>query len=171
LILVLMILLLVVLLVVYFWVVGRKPHIHKGVSQMEIPRYLETLLHRGYDQGFVIIRDPQSDKFIQFAKYIDDVGRVGLRFDFPLAPWSSRYYQKLKDAFMERDILFEVVHTGESPVEEFVAVDVGDRLPLARNIVRLVLQEVFEVASGVRFNISFERVSPKNELVSSLVGH
>jgi hypothetical protein len=51
-----------------------------------VRQYLDVLLERGGAGGFLIIRDPQSERFVQFKKYVGSTkynGGGGIVAHFP----------------------------------------------------------------------------------------
>jgi len=65
-------------------ILNRAPRYRRTV-QDDLTKFFETLFERGYDRGFLVIEAPR-ERFIQFSKYIKGKGKLGLKFDFPLAP-------------------------------------------------------------------------------------
>ena len=53
-------------------------------------RSLRGLLRQGYDGGYLIIDVTSSERFLQFAKYINAPGDYGIYLGFPRGPWSEQ---------------------------------------------------------------------------------
>ncbi len=157
-----------IILFVLIWYFNRKPYVHKNISQSNLKRYLEVLLYRGYDRGFIIIQiptDKKAKRFLQFAKYIDGEKDVGLRFDYPLIEWSIPYYRKLKEIFEREQIEFEILKTGENDISEFLFVDVKKDLDTAAKISILILQEIYKLKPNDFVELYFWNVSAQDEQI------
>ena len=82
----------VVLLVIGYHVLkyyGSRPRRHKVIARGDFTKFLRALLHRGYDGGYLVVETRKGGRFVQFRKYIRSRRNVGIRFDFPRAPWSE----------------------------------------------------------------------------------
>ena len=142
----------VALMILFRWW-GKKPVKYRiNLGQGDFQNYLETLLHRGYDRGFMIIEAPDRKRFIQFSKYIKDRKCVGLQFDFPCGPWSAEYFEPLKSLLNRRNYEYEIQKVNPSPklklsdqVSEFIVVDLKQDLDSASELSRLVLLEIFRI--------------------------
>ena len=150
----------VLLVAAYFWHEGKKPAVHRNVPQMDLERYVITLLHQGLDRGFMIIKVPGSVAGVQLSKHIEGNGVVNLQLDFPLAPWSERYYAILKKEMSDAGMPFNIVKTSEQVVKEFTQIRFGKDAAKATEIIRLILRNVFEVNDSP-IQVHFENVSPK----------
>jgi len=50
---------------------GKQPAKHRvNIAEGDFRNYVEALLYRGYDLGFMIVEAPDRKRFIQFTKYI-----------------------------------------------------------------------------------------------------
>src|SRR5258706_14349241 len=108
-------------LVIILW--AKKPLYHKNLSIEQTTGHLNALLKRGYNGAFIIIEDMNSDKFVQFAKYIKRKGVIVLELSFPRSPWSEQYYGSLKDWLRKEKIQFIIQGVDFKPVIEFLEVD------------------------------------------------
>lgn len=149
----------------FLWHRGKTPYIHRAVHQQELRKFLEVLLYRGYDRGFICVQVPKDVRFLQFSKYIMNGQRVGLQLDFPLAPWSKDYYELLRTLLREKRILCEVEKTGQDGVTEFLVVDVKQDLSLAFDLTQLILQNLYGLDEDVRVELYFSGVSPRDERI------
>ena len=52
----------------------------------EMPKVIEHTLRYCLNRGFVVITDKNSERFIQFRKYILRKGEYGLELEFPEVP-------------------------------------------------------------------------------------
>jgi hypothetical protein len=154
-----------ILAFVYF---GKKPKIYKKISQKNLKYYLEILLNRGYDRGFIIIRisdDKKPKRIIQFSKYIGESKNVGMQFDFPLAQWSRPYYEKLKILLNENKIDFKIERISDEDVLEFIVIDFKRDLDEAFKLSILVLEELFNLDTNDFVDLWFEGVSEEENKI------
>jgi hypothetical protein len=147
---------------------ARQPYYHRNITLEEIPVYVSALWKRGYDRGFLVIEDMKSDKFVQFAKYIKEKGHIGIRLDFPRAPWSEPYYEKLRYFLRDHDIPFSTQSVETQPVTEFLHVDCGSDLQRACRIVEGIFRDVFDTSEPV-FKVWGHNISAEDKLIDSKV--
>jgi hypothetical protein len=147
------------------WKIGNRPRIHK-VSLRYLSRYVGALFRRGYNQGFMVIQDPASDRFVQLSKYIRPDSIVGLRCDFPKAAWSAQYYARVEKELCDREIPFSAFDTkSASGVTEFLVIDLESDPDAAVKLVRLILQDVFGFPANYVVNIHFRNISVRDEMI------
>ena len=147
------------------WYIGRKPYKHRRVPQANLNTYFEALLNRGFNGGVLIIEIPGSPLFLQFSKYIFRDGHVGLRFVFPLAPWSESYYEQVCRELSKRGFDLVTLPTSKGQVSEFLTVDLKQNIAEAVNVARLVIQSVYRLKEDQTLELYFHNVSPKNERI------
>ncbi len=58
----------------------------------EFDRQITMLLEQGFDRGFLIITDVETDLYVQLRKYIRRKGDYGIQIGFPKAPMLITYY-------------------------------------------------------------------------------
>ena len=147
----LIVLFLLILMVLYGlqWFLRRPPRYRRRVDD-DLSKFFKALLYDDYETGFLVIEAPNKKRFIQFRRYTED-GRPGVRFDFPLAPWSERYYEALSKLLYKQGIDYETLNTGQDMVARFITIDFKQDLVRAMELAMLVLTEVF-------------RLSPKNRI-------
>ena len=156
------------ILLILFWYFGKKPAIHKNISQANLKKYFEVLLYRGYNGGHMIVqvsRDKKFKRFLQFSKYIGDKKNVGLQFDYPLADWSKPNYEKFKNILNENRIEFDIEKTEQEKVPEFLVVDVKKDLDKADKISKLVLQQLYSLSPDDLIELYFVNVSEEDEKI------
>ena len=132
---------------------GKQPAKHRvNIAEGDFRNYVEALLYRGYDRGFMIVEAPDRKRFVQFTKYIGKKKQVGIQFDFPRAPWSAEYVEPLKDLLSKRNFEYEIQQVTPVPelrpqdqVSEFIVVDLKQDLEAAVELTRLVLLEIFRL--------------------------
>lgn len=155
---------------VWFGLRRSKPLKHKiALSDVAFHKILSVLFYRGYEGGLLIIQARGGQPFIQFLKYIDDAG-VGIRSDFPLAPWSKGYFDRLRQSLDQRSTKYSIYDVPESeslnnPVTKFIEIDFGQDLDAASELARLTLVDVFNLNPDEILTYYFEGVSPKDEKI------
>lgn len=156
------------ILLILFWYFGKKPAIHKNISQEDLKKYFEVLLYRGYDRGYMIIQvsmDKRFKRFLQVSKYIGDKNKLGLQFDYPLANWSKPYYEKFKSILNKNRIKFEIEKTDQDKIPEFLVIDVEKDLDKAYKISKLALQELYSLSPDDLIKLYFINVSEEDEKI------
>jgi len=147
------------------WKVGNRPRIHK-VSLCDLPRYVEVLFRRGYNQRFMVIQDPASEHFVQLSKYITSDSTVGLRCAFPKAAWSAQYYPRVEKELLDREIPFSTFDTkAATGVTEFLIIDLDARLEAAVELVQMIFQNTFGFPANHVVNIHFCSVGVRDEMI------
>lgn len=153
------------LILIRHW--GMKPVKHKNVSLRQLEKYLQVLLRRGYDGGLMFIQPPSGSReewFLQFRKYLYGES-AGLQFGFPQAPWSERYYSRLKEVLAGAGVPYHIQKAGEFEVKEFAIADISRDLDQGVQIVRLVLEDVFGRDPDGVVEVYFRAISPKDEQI------
>jgi hypothetical protein len=160
-------------LVVWLWWWAKQPARHRiNVAQGNFRLYLEALLYRGYDGGYMIIEAPDRRRFIQFSKYIKNERVAGLQFDFPRAPWSEEYFGPLKALLDRRNYTNEIEKVDPAPkqrlknqVVEFLVIDLDQDLDKASELSKLVFLEVFRLNPSDTVTLWFVDVSIHDEKI------
>lgn len=162
----------IALVILFRWWAKRPLRHRLNVAQGDYRRYLEALLNRGYDRGFMVIQAPDRKRFIQFSKYMKDAQVPGLQFDFPQAAWSQEYSERLKALLDQRNYKYEIQTVEPSPkdksanaVSEFVVIDLQQDLKAAAELSKLVFLEVFKLNSSDTVALWFVNVSPWDEKI------
>jgi hypothetical protein len=145
---------------------GKKHYKHKNVSQKDLARYLEALLERGLNGGFLVIEVPNNKLFIQFSKYFIKNGQAGLQFDFPMAPWSEKYFEQLKRELLKMNLDFSIVSASGVKSRKFIAVDLKRDINSAASFATFVLQSIFGLTKEQTLTLYFENISPKDEKIA-----
>jgi hypothetical protein len=160
------------MLILSWW--GKQPAKHRiNVGEGNFRKYLEVLLKRGYDRGFMIMEAPDRQRFIQFSKYFKDGEHFGLQFDFPNAPWSTEYFEALKSLLQQRDYDYDIQQIDLRPhtrpqkqVSEFIVVDLNQDLDRASDLCKSVLDDIFKLNATDTMTIWFMNVSIFDETVN-----
>ena len=142
------------------------PYRYKRVKPTGLKTYLEALLWRGFDNGYIMIvveEKTEVDRFLQFAKYIDSNGTAGLELVFPLVDWSKQYYAAFKELLDDREIAFLSGHRSTDEVSEVIIVDTKQDLGLAYNLCVMILSEVFGIPDEVcAVGVTLHNIDPRN---------
>ena len=133
----------------------------------DVRNWIEILLKRGRDGGFIIITDIPSGKFVQIKKYVRRTGDYGLRMDFPKAPWSLAHYDAVSDVLQKDAVSFSALPTDDDPVTEVIVVDFHRDTGLALAVVERILFDVFGLPRDRRFRLRGEDISYKDEVIDT----
>ncbi len=149
----LIILIPIILIALYgaLWFLRRPPRYRRRVGD-DLTKFFKALRDEDYENGFLVIEAPNKKRFIQFARYTGKK-KAGIQFDFPLAPWSEKYYEKLKAILYDQGIDYETQTTGQDTVVSFITVDLKQDLAKAMELARLVLLEVFKLNPDDRIRV------------------
>jgi hypothetical protein len=150
----------VVLAVIFtFWHVGKKPAIHRKITEDELGALLLTLLNQGYQGGALFIRGRDKVPFLQVMKYIGRE-RTGLQLDFPRADWA-------RDVLPDVELLlcdFDAKQTGgwteRGNDMQFLTVDFGTDVNLAKRCVQALAEKALRIDLVRDGRAHFENVSP-----------
>jgi hypothetical protein len=119
-------LIIVVLVAAGVYVLKRqlnKPKYYRGIARDDFPKFINGMMDQG-GHGFLLFFEHEgSNRFLQFAKYIESPFRRNLHFGFLLAPWSVNYYATLKDRLTAEGFRCVEREAGEGMVEKFLCVD------------------------------------------------
>jgi len=139
------------------WIAARRTmRQYRTVPAEELPAHLRRLLTRSSDGDFLVITDPDTDRFIQLRKYIHSPGQYGLSLDFPRAPWSERYYHELQARLESDQMEFVLQPTLDHPVTEFLQVDCKRDIEFAGKLIRMVLFEVLGLPGERQLRIDYQ---------------
>jgi hypothetical protein len=147
-----------------FWAYGKRPYWHKNIALDDLKRFLELLLFRGYNGGFISICIPDREEFLQLSKYITRDNSIGLQLDFPLAKWSKHYYDSFKELLIDQGIRFEIQATSDENIPEFIVVDMKQDLDFAQVLIKKIIQNIYKF-NVVKVDLHFQNVSPRDEKI------
>lgn len=145
------------ILIVYIVIKKNRPYKHRNINQKDVFRFLNSLLFRTGGQGFLVVELPISDYFIQFSKY-EFKNEVGLEFDFPLAPWSKKYYYYVEKTIISLKIKYKkdkVSNEKDNQVEEFLNIDFKQDINTAVKLSEALFREVFKLDENSTLTIYF----------------
>jgi hypothetical protein len=145
---------------------ASRPYTWK-VPVSDLRSSLETLLRRGYDGSFVLIKEPGTERFVQFAKYIRARGDFGLELGFPRTTWSGEYYSKLENLLVHEGTVFRRRPVATDPTTEFLEVDCGKDTELAFRIAYTILTTIFQIPLSTRLRVRFSNLSLTDELIDT----
>ena len=141
----------IVITLVAIWLVSASRGASIRADQLESA--LSHLLQCELNQAFLSIRPKFSKyKFLQFARYEMQDGKLGVELAFPSAPWSEDYFPKVVSAASSQGLRYEVEET-EGIVNRFVYVKFDDSVDLAAAFGKLVLTEIFGFDDDYRFRV------------------
>jgi hypothetical protein len=144
--------------------VARLLESHRSLNLFGLQRELQMLLKRGYDGGFVVFSDENTDWFVQFRKYIRDSQAVGLEMHFPRSSWAEPFYQNIKEVLERNEVRFNII-TRDVPMEFIYADFAQDVTQAAR-----AAWETFVVAFNIqepRIRAEAAGLSPFDEWVTT----
>ena len=122
---------------------SKTPFKHRRLDKEKLRRLLRTLLYRGFDSGHLIVSVSKTEKFVQFAKYVVGPNKVGLRMDFPDAPWSREYFDDVREFLSSTGQTFEIEETGRDDTRRFLTIDFSQDVDRAGTIASTILRDVF----------------------------
>lgn len=127
---------------------------------------LALLLKRGYDGAFAIFTDRASGRFVQFRKYIDESGTVGLEMHFPRAPWSETFYSGVQTVLRRHQVAFDRTTLNSIPTSAVIRVDLRGDVALASRIVSDIVLDVFQ-RPAVCLQMRADGICPLDETVNT----
>jgi hypothetical protein len=127
----------------------------------------DVLLRRGYESGFMIVSDRQSNRFVQFRKYIHRKGEFGLELGFPRAPWSTKYYDRVRQLIEAEGLPLVVQPTNDSPVTEFLLADFGRDTDRLVSVIGRIFHEILAMPSQQTFRIRPKGIAAQDVLVDT----
>lgn len=152
---------LIVGIIMYY--VGKLPKKHKNVTHDILYKYLEVLLYRGYDGGFIIIEGKTKDVFLQFKKIILNKGNVILELGFPLAEWSNIYYKDFQKLLNEKGIKYDISPKNNENELEFTNVNCNMDIDFCKTLTKYIFIDVFKYNENeLNYTIQLIDVSPED---------
>ncbi len=135
------------------WLKSRDDEPIYGHGFGKVPEVIAWALRHCFHQGFIVIEDRESNRFVQFRKYIPVLTKhgYGLEFAFPNAPWSKPYLPKLREALGEDGIPFREARETHGDVTSFIYVDCGQDTEMAVDLARRCFFDIFGLAPDTRF--------------------
>jgi hypothetical protein len=150
---------------VLVWVVHRRRlKQFENLDETGLASAVQFLFDSGYDGATLLVHDPESERFVQFRKYIAEPGRLGLETHFPLAPWSQQYYQSVITSLEKQNRPFEILSAKVRPTTEFVRIDFGANVDEAVAWAVDVFTQVFGL-DGVKVRVRANDVDPTGSRV------
>ena len=156
---------LIALVVVMSCVRWRREYDKQTIA--DVKHKADLLLRRGYEGGFMIVTDRQSDRFVQFRKYIHRKGEFGRELGFPRAPWSAKDYDRVSQLLRAEGLPIVVQPTNDSPVTEFLLVDFGRDTGRLVSIIARIFHEIFETPRDRTFRVRSAGIAARDVLVDS----
>ncbi|NCB40146.1 MAG: hypothetical protein EOM80_15405 [Erysipelotrichia bacterium] len=120
---------------------------------------LNLLLQNTGDDWFIILEEPEHEKFVQFAY---DEG-PGLIFDLPFQALTDDEIEKAKKLMASFNIVPEELTAMDHPggqkigVQHSFSAQIGNDVELAVSLAYRVFREVYELADDTPFNVTIMR--------------
>ncbi len=120
---------------------------------------LQTLLQNSGDDWFIIIEEPENEKFVQFA--FDEAS--GLFFDLPFQALTKDELEKARSLFTALSIDAQKASMLDQPggkeigIQESFNHHVGRDIDLAVDISYRVFKEVYAFTDSVRLDVTIMR--------------
>jgi hypothetical protein len=140
------------------------------VRAPDLRPYLDRLLRRGYQGSYIVISDPRTKRFIQFAKYVEPRRQIGLEFAFPRTTWSEPYYNRVQDFLVDQMIPFKRELVTTPTTTEFLVARFGKDTDSAFRLATAILSSVFEISSAAALKVRFSSLSLEDEVIDSTSG-
>lgn len=155
----------VTLVAVMSYVQWRREYDEQTIA--DVKHKADRLLRRGYEGGFMIVSERQSDRFVQFRKYIHHRGEFGLELGFPRAPWSTKYYDRVLQLVETEGLPVVVQPTNDSPVTEFLFADFGRDTDRLAFVIGRIFHDIFAMPQQQTFRIRPKGLAAQDVLVDS----
>jgi hypothetical protein len=139
---------------VLFHRLGRRPVYHSGQRAEAFPRFLAALDAESPDGAVLVIEHEGTERFVQFAKYVEEPEDPVILLGFPDAPWSRAFYEPVRERLTAAGFdVSESFGTGDA-VPRFL--DVGGLPDPARAAEAAVLAfDVMGIGTGATFTLSW----------------
>ncbi|MEM7049910.1 MAG: hypothetical protein AAF604_09625 [Acidobacteriota bacterium] len=152
---------------VFVWWLLNGPGVNRKVSQMDLEIYLDILYRCGFPNSTAVITIPRRREFIQFRRRFLDDGTTDIQLGFPLASWSSGYYENFVKLVERGKIAYFTESTEEGTVTQFTLINFNGDLHRAGDLARRILREVFGVEEDVKVTVELSNCSLKEVHVES----
>lgn len=149
-------------MVVALVVLGRKGRTY-SLGDLHLP--IGSLLKRGYDGGFLVIRPRRSKVFVQFRKRIRSKGDYGIELSFPDATWSGSFFREFQSYCDRRQINYRIVHEGAEDAMRFLFVDLGHDVRQAASLAQHIFISIFSMPPATRYFVELENACLWDELI------
>ena len=136
---------------------------YRNLDAKGVESYLRMLLKRGRDGAFLIVEDMDSERFVQFRKYLRR-SSAGIECHFPDAPWSASYYARIADRLRASNLDFEELDANERPTHGFLRIDFGKDVTAATRFLQDVFVAVFGVAA-IKVRVRSHGISSRDEAI------
>lgn len=149
---------------------GSKPAKSRlNIAQGDWRKYMETLLHRGYDKGLMMVEAPDGKRSMQFIKCITE-NDVFLQFQFPRTRWSAEYFTPLQEILNQRNYHSRIWSVSPEDklgpeIDQVILVFLAQDLEHAIALAKLVLLEVFKLDASDEAIIWYRNVSIINKKI------
>ncbi|MBU2627781.1 MAG: hypothetical protein KKE61_04125 [Proteobacteria bacterium] len=124
--------------------------------------YIEVLLKRGLNNGFLIVEISKTDYFLQFRKYINKPGDYGIELYFPDTVWSHSFVEGLIRLCKNEQITHKIEKKTPGIEFDFICVDFKKDTQKAQSFMKKVFFEIFKIDDNKHFYYRFENISAKD---------
>jgi len=150
----------VIVLILILKFILSKEFVIKNVDNSQLNEMFQTLLFRGSDGAFLVIKKKRNKPFVQFKKFIVKKGTVDLHFDFPKAKWSEIYFDKVKELLISKDIPYRISPVTDEDPLSFIKVNFHEDVNKCVDIVESIFTEVFKLEPEIKYVLKFSSISP-----------
>lgn len=150
------------------WYFGRDPDTGKTYHQSaaenstqtfdDIRSRLQQLLKSGFDQGFVVFRFADSDRFIKYQKYIHAKGDYGIELSFPNTEWSREFFPLAVECCDRLCIAYTIGPRARADSIHFLHADVGQDIDTAFQLVCCIVDDIFEMPRDTEYTLEWDGV-------------
>jgi hypothetical protein len=121
--------------------------------------WLQILLLRGYDGGWICFTDQTTEHFVQFSKGVDTDGALSVDFVFPRVDWSNPYYEIVWQSLVAHEVPYERVALREPDgPDEYITAKFNDA-DKAATLAHALFKDVFRVQAPL-IDVTGEGISP-----------
>lgn len=132
----------------------------------DLPLFINHLLKAGMNNGYLVITESNTKRFVQLSKYIDKA-TFGIELAFPKAEWSLQFYPSFLDLLKKKDIEYTIIEKLDNEDLEFIKIDFRKDSEKAFDLVKDIFIDVFECDDGLKLFLKLHNVSPWDERINS----
>lgn len=118
------VLIICIVVLLLYWLSNR-PNYYKNRDSSDFKKFIEGLIRQGIHGTLLFIKHKNSNKFVQFAKYITEDNEILISFGFPDAKWSRKYFNLIRRAFENEGIKYKITKVGDDKefVRQYIDID------------------------------------------------
>lgn len=145
--------------VALFYYFGSTPCMHQDIDRSELNAFMEVLLKRGYENGYLVIQPSRTNKSFRISKYYK-LERRGLFIEFIddgwIAPCFDALISELRKGFIDFDLKKGAV--------DCLTMDFGTDVEKAAGVIDMLFVNVLKMDTGATFDAHFKNVGYKEGL-------